>query len=310
MRISGSIAGAILACAVAQPALAAQCANVSFSPGSVAVPAWNPINPAAQQASFTMTVTRLSSSTSDIRLMFLDSNDPSQPVRLGIVGTRSGPPYQVLDASGQNILYPKNSSVTSLQGQPAFRWQNKNSNNTLSLTFRLLVPANVPGADFDNGTYTEPLNYSIQCFNNGSASNLIDGPLSGPAMSLNIPNLVSLTTASAATLDFQNFTSLTQQLNVGLKSTGPVDVSIDSTNKLKMARVGASTPYSDNSKIDYLMSLRGNNIASLPTTLTNQPRAKVSGTQWPLVLSLPATPSGKIAGSYSDTITFTLTPGS
>jgi hypothetical protein len=267
------------------------------------------MTPAAQQSTFTMTVTRLQNTTSDVRLMFIDSNDQSQPVRLGSNGTQSGPPYQVLDPSGENILYPKNSSVASLKGQPVFRWQTRNSNNTQSLSFRIVVPANSPGTDFPNGTYGETLNYAIQCFNNGAATNVIDGPVSGPAMSLTIPNLVSLNMAGAATLDFQNFTSLTQQLNVALKSTGPVNVAIDSTNKLKMVRSGASAPYPDNSKIDYLMSLRGNTIAAMPQTLTNEPRAGVSGTTWPLILSLTAAPSGKVAGSYSDTITVTLTPG-
>jgi spore coat protein U-like protein len=129
-------------------------------------------------------------------------------------------------------------------------------------------------------------------------------------VALTIPNLVSLTTASAATLDFQNFTSLTQQLNIGLKSTGPVNVAINSDNNLKMVRLGASAPYPDNSQIKYFLSLRTAKIPNTPTTLTGQPRAGVGGTTWPLVLSLPNQPSGKVAGSYSDTITLTLTPGS
>lgn len=310
MRTWRLLAGACLALAAAKPALAAQCATVSFSPGTVNVPGWNPISPAAQQASFTMTVTRLNTATTGIRLMFLDSNDQSQPEFLGNNGIQSGPQYQVLDSSGNNVLYPAGSLVTSLRGQPAFTWQNKNSNNTISASFRVYVPANTPGTDFTNGIYGETLNYAIQCLNNGNVSNLVDGPVSGPALSLTIPNLVSLTTASAATMDFQNFTSLTQQLNVGLKSTGPVNVAINSTNNLKMVRVGASAPYPDNSTIAYLMSLRSQSITTLPATLTNQPRAGVAGTSWPFILSLPATPSGKVAGSYSDTITLTLTPGS
>jgi hypothetical protein len=310
MRIWGMFGGALIALAAADPALAAQCATVSFSPGTVNVPGWNPISPGAQQATFTMTVTRLSTATTGVRLMFLDSNDQSQPEYLGYNGTQRGPQYQVLDASGMNVLYPVGSSVTSLRGQPAFTWLNKNSNNTVSASFRVYVPANTPGTDFTNGTYGETLNYAIQCLNNGNVSNVVDGPVSGPALSLTIPNLVSLTTASAATMDFQNFTSLTQQLNVGLKSTGPVSVAISSTNNLKMVRVGASSPYPDNSTIPYLMSLLSQTITTLPATLTNQPRAGVGGTTWPLILSLPATPSGKVAGSYSDTITLVLTPSS
>ena len=313
MRTWGLLGGAVLASAVAslwaRPALAAQCATVSFSPATVAVPAWNPINPGAQQASFTMTLTRVSTATNGIRIIFTDSNDSSQPVKLGTNGTASGPQYQVLDPSGNNIVYPVNTSITTVKPTPLVQYQSKSSNNSVPLSLRVYVPANTPATDFANGTYSETLNYVIQCTNSGNNSNPIDGPMSGPAVSLTIPNLVSLTTASAATLDFQNFTSLTQQLNVGLKSTGPVNVAIDSTNKLKMVRAGAASPYPDNSIIAYLLSLRGNNVPSLPATLTNQPRAGVAGTSWLLVLSLPSQPSGKVAGSYNDTLTLTLTPG-
>ena len=297
-----------LACLCAQPALAAQCATVSFSPGSLTVPQWNPITPAAQQVSFTMTMTRVNGATTGIRIIFTDTNDSSQPVKLGTGGAGSGPQYQVLDPSGNNIVYPLGASIAALKPVPLVAYQNKNSNDTTSVNLRLYVPANTGNANFRNGTYTETPNYVIQC-TNGNNGNPIDGPISGPAVSLTIPNLVSLTTASAATLDFQNFTSLSQQLNVGVKSTGPVSVAIDSTNKLKMVRANAPSPVPDNSTIAYQMFLESQGIGSLPSTLTKTP-AGVAGTTWPLVLSLPATPSGKVAGSYSDTITLTLTPGS
>ena len=313
MRTRGLLGSALVAFGVtslwAAPAMAAQCANVTFSPASVTVPAWNPINPAAQTANFTMTTTRVNTATTGIRIIFTDTNDSSAPVKLGTNGTQSGPQYQILDPSGNNIAYPNGASIAALKPVPLVAYQNKNSNNTTSVNLRLYVPANTANADFPNGTYTETPNYIIQCTNGSNNSNPIDGPLSGPTVSLTIPNLVSMTTASAAMLDFQNFTSLTQQFNVGVKSTGPVNVAIDSTNKLKMVRSGASAPYPDNSKIDYQMSLRGTNIASMPSTLTLS-RAGVAGSTWPLILSLVAQPSGKVAGSYSDIITVTLTPGS
>src|SRR5947209_5643907 len=302
MRNSGKSGGALLAFGAASlwstPALAAQCATVTFSPGSVTVPAWNPISPGAQQATFTMTLTRVSTATNGIRIIFTDSNDSSQPVKLGTNAGFNGPQYQVLDPSGNNVLYPLSTSVSAVKPTPLVEYQSKSSNNTATVSFRVYVPANTPGTDFGSGTYGETLSYAIQCVNSGNNSNPVDGPISAPAVSLMVPNLVSLTTASAATLDFQNFTSLTQQLNVGLKSTGPVNVAIDSTNKLKMVRLGAPSPYPDNSQIPYLLSLRTVSVATLPATLTGQPRAGVAGSSWPLVLSLPSTPSGKVAGGY------------
>src|SRR5438270_3881820 len=119
MRNSGKSGGALLAFGAASlwstPALAAQCATVTFSPGSVTVPAWNPISPGAQQATFTMTLTRVSTATNAIRIIFTDSNDSSQPVKLGTNGTFSGPQYQVLDPSGNNVLYPLNASVLAVK---------------------------------------------------------------------------------------------------------------------------------------------------------------------------------------------------
>lgn len=294
----------------AEGARAAGCATVAFSPASVSVPAWNPITPGPSQANLTATITRSNSTTTSVRLIFLDSNDRAQPVRLGAATDgSSGPIYQLLDASGVNILYPLNTAVTS-SNAPLINYPNKGGGNALSVSLKVIVPANSANADFKNGTYGETLNYAVQCFANGNKANGSDGPVAGPALSLPIPNLVSLTTASEATLDFQSFTTLKQSLSIGLKSTGPVNVAIRSDNGLKMVRAGAATPVADNSQIKYFMTLRDISIVRTPATLTSQPRAGVGGTTWPLVLSLPEQPLGKVSGSYSDLIVLTLSPGS
>ena len=76
-----------------------------------------------------------------------------------------------------------------------------------------------------------------------------------------------------------------------------------------MVLAGAVSPYPTHSVIPYTMTLNGDAIAN-GTSLTNRPRAGVAGSNWPLVLTLPeGLPSGKLAGSYADTITLTLTPG-
>jgi spore coat protein U-like protein len=119
-----------------------------------------------------------------------------------------------------------------------------------------------------------------------------------------------MTTASPQTLDFENFTALSQQLNVGLRSTGPIDVQLTTQNQRKMILAGAPSPAPLNSYIAYRITLNGRSVATDPYVLTGAPRVGVAGKSWPLVLSLPAPPSGKVAGSYSDTITLTVTPGS
>lgn len=306
MRLCRPILVAFLLACAAAPAHA--CATVSFAPAVLTVPAWDPITPAAQQVNVTMTVTRASPSTGSVRLIFLDGNDSAQPVRLGARAGSSGPFYQLLTAGGANIVYPQG-TVVGATSAPLLDFPAKGAANSIQVVLRLVVPANVPGTDFSNGVYTETLSYAVQCLGAAGKPNGSVGPLSGPAASLSIPNLVSLTTASAATLDFQNFTSLSQQLNVGVRSTGPVTVDIRSANNLRLVRQGASAPFPENSQIAYALSLRGVDIARTPALLSNQPRAGVAGTSWPLILSLPAQPAGKVAGSYSDTLTLTLTPG-
>jgi hypothetical protein len=285
------------------------CATVSFSPATVSIPSWDPITPAPQQVSFTATIIRAASTTTSVRLILLDSNDRASPMKLGSRSGLEGPQYQVLNSAGTNIVYPTGTLV-SAAAAPQIDFPNKGGGNALQTGLRLLVPANTPGTDFVNGGYGETLSYAVQCFASGNKPAGTAGPVSGPALSLTIPNLVSLTTASAATLDFQNFTSLSQQLNVGLKSTGPVRVDVASANGLRMLRIGGSSPALDNSLIKYFLSVRGTDIPKTPLTLTTQPRAGVGGTSWPVILSLPNQPSGKVAGSYSDTLTITLSPGS
>jgi hypothetical protein len=301
--------GALVAIAGGGPVIAAQCATVTFSPGNVSLPSWNPINGSSAQATFTATIRRESRSTRNVRIIFTDSDDSSAPVRLGVVSTTSGPRYEVIGPGSVNVVFPKNTTASS-QSNPLIPIDNGPSGDVISVNYTVNVPANSANTDFRNGSYAESLSYQVQCFQASSFKDQgTDGPVTGPALSLTIPNLVSLTTASPATLDFQNFTTLTQQLNVGVKSTGPINVDLRTDNHLKMIRAGAPSPAPDNSYISYGIELNGQAISSDPYILSNAPRAGVAGSQWPLKLTLPSTPSGKVAGNYSDTITLTLTPG-
>ena len=83
-------------------ALAANCATISVSPGSPAIPSWNPINPAQQEATFSVTVTRVANpSSKSVRLIFVDANSNATTTR---IGTTSGPRYQIINTdSGATI---------------------------------------------------------------------------------------------------------------------------------------------------------------------------------------------------------------
>jgi hypothetical protein len=300
--VAGALASAIL---VGGRAEAANCANVTFT--SPSIPTWNPINPAAVQASFTATIARTSSSSRSARLILIDTNNASAPVRVG----SAGPQYQITNTgTGATISFPQNTSVTA-QTVATTDLPNGSGGNSVNVNLQVTIPANIAAEDFVGGaTFSETLNYGIQCFNNSNNPNGTDSPVaSNLTLSMTIPKLVSITTGSPATINFGSFTTATQSLNVGLKSTSSVNVSVATTNVNQMVLAGAVAPYPSNSVIPYTMTLNGDTVAN-GTSLTNRPRATVAGTNWPLVLTLTGgVPSGKLAGSYSDTITLTLTPG-
>lgn len=309
MRICWITAGAVAALAAAEPAFGAQCATVTFSPGNVTLPNYDPIAGSEIQASFTATITRVSPATTKVRLIFVDSDTGAGTIpRIGAIGTQLGPAYNILDPGGNIAAFSLNSDVT-LKRNPTISLPVGPSGDSVSVSYLVDVLSNSLVRDYRNGNYGETLTYSIQCFQ-GLISQGSDTQLSGPNLSVTVPNLVSMTTASPQTLDFQNFTMLTQQLNVGLKSTGPVDVELITENQRRMVLVGAPSPAPLNSYIAYRITLNGRSITTDPYVLTNAPRIGGAGRAWPLLLSLPSQPSGKVAGSYSDTITLTITPGS
>lgn len=305
--------GAALACALlsTQYAHAANCATLSVSPGTPSIPIWNPLNPAAQEANFTATITRLSNSTKGIRLIFLDANSSAVPTR---VGTTSGPRYDIVNvSSGAIISFPSGTQVaTQTVSQIAF---GSSSVASVQVNLKVRIAANTnPSEDFIGGTvFSETLNYAVQCFKSDGGINPggTDGPL-GANLSLNltIPKLVSIVTATPSAINFGQFTTTTQQLMVTVKSTSTLNVSATTANGSQFVRSGAVAPYPTNSTIPYAMTFNG---SALPTggTLTNQTRAGVNGSSFPLALTLTGgLPTGKLAGSYADTITLTITAGS
>lgn len=277
-------------------AKAATCGNVSFSPASTSFTDWNPIAPAQKTATFTATISAIPSSARTVRIIFLD-NEATSPTRFGT----AGPQYGI--TNGATTF----SSPSS--GTPALANQFSLTSGSVAPSFTIAVPANPGVTDWVGGTaYSEALRYTIQCFNNGGANVATDTLQAGPTISLTIPKLVSITTGSPATINFGSFSVATQTLQVGLKSTSSVNVGVSTSNANKLLLSGAGTPDTINS-INYSMTLNGDAIAN-GSSLTNRPRAGVAGTNWPLVLTLTdGIPSGKLAGTYSDTITLTLTPG-
>lgn len=301
--VATALASAFFIGGTAQAASGNCADNVSFSPSSVDfAQTWDPmITPTAKTLTFTATFSGFASSSANVKLIYLD-NDSGSPIRVGT----AGPKYTVTDGS-TTYAFPSGADVS---GQPAITVPN-GSNPIISKTFTVTIPANTsPIEDFVGGqAFSEALKFTLRCVKSNGTTAGENTLQSGPTISITIPRLVSLTTASPQTINFGSFTTTTQQLNVGLKSTSSVNVTVATNNNNQMILAGAATPYPTNSMIPYTMTLNGDTIAN-GTSLTNRPRAGVTGTSWPLVLTLTGgLPSGKLAGSYSDTITLTLSPG-
>lgn len=293
-------------------ALAANCATITVSPATPSIPQWNPLNPTIQEATFTVTVTRVSSTSKSVRLIFLDNNSNATPPR---IGSAAGPRYQIIDTgSGDTISYPSGTQISGLN-HPAIQFGN-GTNNTVTANMKVRILANsTPIEDFTGGNvFTETLSYAAACFKNngngnGGANGTDDAVASNLTLNLTIPKLASIVTATPATINFGNFTTTTQQAQVSVKSTSSLNVSASTTNTGKLVRSGAGASPPLNSYIPY--SMKFNNVTLAPgSTLTNQARAGVLGISYPLLLTLTdGIPSGKLAGTYSDTITLTITPG-
>lgn len=285
----------------------AACATITLqsSPGTIFN--WDPITPALQEVSFTVRITRTDVQNSDnAQIIFVDSNSVLSPAR---IQTAAGPRYVIL--SGAKIIsFPQATAVTS-NNSLLVSWGNASQANFKDFTLKLQILANItPTDDFIGGiTFLETLNFTSACLKGNTNSNGTDTAATSPVIaSVAIPKLVSIITAAPATINFGGFTQTSQTAQVSVKSTSTLNVAVASTNGSQMVRSGAVTPFPANQSIPYTMTFGGTAITS-STPLSNQTRAGVGGSTYPLVLSVPAVPSGKLAGSYSDTVTLTISPG-
>lgn len=291
---AGAMSVALLA---ASPAMAANCAPISIT-SSPATISYNPITAsAAATTTFTIAIgAKVAPNTTDYRLIFTDSAS-NATLRIAT----SGPAYSILNPGGQTVSFPLNSTAAGQTGValiPA---------STTSVTYTVSLPINTT-TDFVGGTnYAENLSYSLQCYKSNGGTNGVD---TGSLTSLNstITNVLSVVTASPQTLDFGNFTSATQTLQVGLKSTNSINVAVSTLNSSTMVLAGATPPYNTSNSIPYSMTFNGSTLSSSGTN--NVARATVAGSTYPFVMSLTGgVPSGKLAGVYADVITLTFTPG-
>ena len=280
--------------------------TVSFSPTTVTAANWSPFSNGTQVvASTSVTVTRTASGNNirSARLMILDS-DATSPLRVGSLNGFSGPIYSL---SGGNVFQTPTSATPTSANSITFNFSQNVSVDTKTAT--MTVPLNNAGDDFTPGTYSQSTTYFIQCYGNSSNPMGNGIPGTGPTLSVTVPNLLQVITAGPQTINFGSFTTTVQSLAISLKSTGAINASLSTENGNQMVLTGAQSPVPTNSTIPYSMAFDGQNVPANGASLNNLSRAGVGGGNKALVLTLPALPSGKLAGTYKDVITLTLSPG-
>ena len=276
------------------PARAANCADVSFSPGSTPVISYDPIK-GTQSATTTLNFTLSGNfrGYKTYRLIVTDAHTGT-PLRIGATG-----PIYTVTQGGETVSFPLNSSADALVAEKSL------SQSPQSLTVTL--PVNSAGTDYVGGAnYTENLGYSLVCYKMNDSPSVPD---SGPAFAINtqIAKVLSIVTASPQTLNFGNFTTTSQALQVNIKSTSTMSVSVSTTNGSRMVLEGAVAPFPTNSVIPFTMSFGGSALA--PNSSATVARGAVGGSNYAFVLALPeGIPSGKLPGNYSDVITLTIVP--
>lgn len=294
--LSGSLAALGLG---ASPALAACGATITTAPATLN---YDPIKAvAAVTTTFTVTVSKSTGSNDTaFRLIFRDSATGT-PLKIGA----AGPQYSIKNS---NLLDVAFQSGTTAASQPATLnlLATNGTNSTTTATYTVSLPVNTT-TDFVGGdTFAENLTYSLACIRNTTTTGTATGAMT--TLNSTITNVLSVVTASPQTLDFGNFTSASQTLQVGLKSTNSINVSVSTLNSSTMVLAGAMPPYNTSNSIPYTMTFNGTALSSSGTN--NVARASVAGSNYPFVMSLTGgVPSGKFSGVYADVITLTFTPG-
>jgi spore coat protein U-like protein len=299
MLVFGAYAGCI-----STEAFAANCATVTFTPSAPSIANWNPINGLAQETGFTIRVTPVAANTRSARLIFLDADTANLPLKVQDFGPR----YDIINTATSEILsFPRNTSVTSSTVQLL---QFPKARTPANLSLRLRLPANQnPVEDYEGGrTYSETLRYAVQCFKiNGDSNGIDQDVISGFTLSYTTPRLAQFNTAGPINLDFGNFTSPNQTARITIRSTSRISMSAVTANGGRMVRQGSNASPSENATIPYSILFNGRQV--IPgQRLSGLERAGIAGANLPLVLQLNGIPSGKLAGSYSDTITLTIEP--
>lgn len=299
----------IAALSLAAPdARAANCATFTASPTTPTIPTWNPLTAVMQEATFSLAVSATNGSTKSMKLIFVDTNSNASPVR---VSTNTGPRYEIYNNdSGALVSFPAGTTVAAAN-VPTTQFKG-NANTATTVNFRVRILANTsPVEDYVGGTvYSETVGLAVQCFKaNGSDNGTDFYSAAAPTISLTIPKVLSIVTASPTTINFDNFTTTQQQAVISIKSTSTLNVAVATDNDSQLVRAGAVSPFPGNSVIPYTMTFNGAPITRT-APLTGQTRGGVAGSAYPLQLTLTGgLPSGKLAGTYSDTITLTVTPG-
>lgn len=161
--------------------------------------------------------------------------------------------------------------------------------------------------DLPAGIYREQFTVRYWC---GDADASIPHETSGAiAVTVAVPNVLSANIAGASVhgeIDFLDFATLSRNLVISVRSTGPYQVSARSLNGGVLQREHAVSPDAADI-IHYEAAFDGQRLMVDGSTSRQMPRAGLAGRQIALDVTVEDV-SRKRAGAYADTLLLTLAP--
>lgn len=232
-----------------------------------------------------------------VTAQFVDGDSSSNTLRIGT----SGPIYSIEASSPVAV-----SRVTApLDPAHSFTYAFAQSGTGLTETIHGIQFFIDPGQDIPAGVYSESLDVQYRCNVTGETP-FTDLQSAALRVSVSVPSKLTASLAgvsASGTLQFDDFSSLTQTAMVNVYSTGPFAFSAVSDNgamKLQGAPAGAT-----NAEISYSLGFDGQAISS--GDVIHHDRTGIGGAGLPLAVTAEPI-KGKRAGVYHDTLTLTFTP--
>lgn len=287
-RLIACVALAVLSAGGAEAA----CASFTATPVSETYDPLGQLGLVQINRPITVTAASRDANTASVDAEFVDQNS-------GVLRVGSGGPVYTLRKGPSDVVVPLGAPFN-----PAYSFHHEFKDVGHGATERVgnVILRIDPDQDIAAGVYRENLDIQYRCSGTGR-TDMQSGVL---PIIIDVPSTLVASLGGGSlngTVDFGDFSTLSQSVMVTVQSTGPYAVKINSANgqamKLATAPTGAA-----NAQIPYTVTFAG---APVSTSDTHFARSGVGGRSLPLSFTAGSI-AGKRAGVYHDIVTVTFTP--